>query len=170
MNAIEFEAPFSDTLIEAAAKSLVRQSLKRFLNWKLYVAGAINIIAFVAILIWLPASWMTWAIGFIAIVPPVYWLLALTFRPRKVAELLRQYLQPSAQISLGPDGFTVAANGRSQTILWSDVKEIIEFEDFYLIMLLRIGGITVPRSKMPAEGENLIRGIAQTRGFLSVGK
>ena len=170
MNAIEFEAPFSESLIEAAAKSLVRQSLKRYFNWKLCIGGAINMVAFVSIPILLPGSWMTWVIGFIAIVPPVYWLLALTIRPRKVAEILRERLQPSAHISLGPDSFTVAANGRSATMLWADVKEVIEYKDYFLFMLLRIGGVIVPRSNIPAEGNDLIRGVARTRGVPSVGK
>jgi YcxB-like protein len=170
MNAIEFEAPFSDTLIEVAAKSLVRQSLERFFGWKFLIAGTINIIAFVLILALWPSTLAIWVIGFIAIAPPVYFLLALAIRPRKVGAILRERLQPSAHISLGSDSFTVAANGRSATMLWGDVKKVIEFKDYFLFMLQPIGGAVVPRSNMPAEGDGLIRELARTRGIFSVGK
>jgi len=167
MNTVEFEAPFPNALVEAAARSLVRQSLTPFLGWKLYLAGAINLAAFVVILVFFPEGPWTWVIGFIAIVPPMYFPLVLTFRGTKVAEILRQRLQPSAHISLEPDSFTVAANGRSTTMLWTDVKEVIEFKDYFLLMLSRNGGAIVPRQNMPAGGDDLIRRIGRAREGLS---
>jgi hypothetical protein len=163
MNAVEFDAPFSDALVEAAAKSLVRQSLKWLLGWKLYLAAGINLVAFLFMLVFFPEGPGLWIIGFIAIVPPMYFPLLLTVRSKKVAEILRQRFQPSAHISFEHEGFTVAANGRSTTMQWNNVKEVIEFKDYFLLMLSRIAGVIVPRENIPADGDELVRSIGRAR-------
>jgi hypothetical protein len=50
------------------------------------------------------------------------------------------------------------------------MKEVIEFKDYFWFMLERIGGVVVPRSNMPAEGDYLVRGLTRTPGVLLVGK
>jgi len=169
MSTVDFEALFSDALIEVAARSLARQRLTRAVPSNLYVISAVSIVAFAVALVHSPANSRTWFIGVVAVARPVFFFLALNSQAREIAEVLRQRFQPTAQISLGAESFTITANGRTETMLWDDAREIVELKDYFLVVLPRIGGVVVPRANMPAEGADLVRGAARARGVLWMG-
>jgi YcxB-like protein len=161
---IVFEAPFDESLIDSAARSLVRQMLKRRLTWKLYSAAAINLVAFVIVCILLGNQPMTWVVGLIAIAP-LYFVAVSLFGHRRVADILRRRYKPSAQISINREAVTIEAHERAFTLPWRDFKQIIEFHDYFLFALLSpIGGFVIPRKNMPVEAETIIREIGKTHG------
>jgi hypothetical protein len=157
MRSIEFDARLSDAVAQNAAKALVRQSLSHIFTKWFYAACIVNLVAFVGVALLLPGSSVKWFVGIIALGGPLYFLMARTVRPNKVAEHLKARLQPIVHVTLGDDTFTLSANGRSITSLWADVKSVIEAPDYFLLMTSRIGGAIIPRDGIPIEAQDMIR-------------
>lgn len=157
----EFDAPFSDNLVERASRVIVLSAARRFLTRKLFAGFVLSLAAAVLAAVLFGNSPVTWfvvfAAIFIAVVVPIFLLANIHVRPRKVAGFLRQRFQPIAHIGVGADAFTVAANGRAFTLPWTDISSIVMHADFFLLVIApRDSAVIIPIEGMPSDAQQLI--------------
>ncbi|SRR6266849_3715899 len=155
--AYEFEAAYDDANIDAAAKTYVEVLYKKY-RGILGVACLINIIGFLLVLI-LPGSntLMTIGIGCLAAIGPAYFPWAYFRFPSKFAANMKRGLKPTARLSVTSSSFSILAKGRSFTKQWADLKAILEFPDFFLIVVAPLAFTFIPKKDAPDEAQQLIR-------------
>lgn len=158
----DFDAEYSDTLIDDAAQTFVHRLFRRYL-WLLVAACIMNIVGFVAVLV-LPGSsgWMTVAIGLLAALGPVYFPWQYFRLPRQLGAPMKQVLVPSAHVSVTPSTFTLSAKGRSFTRRWTDLRAISECPDYFLLVVGLLAFTFLPRKHMPLEAQQVVREAAAT--------
>ena len=137
-----FETTYSESVIEEGARVLTRQTLRRQLSKSILFAAAVNLTAFAIYFYLFGIDTFTWFWFLVAVVLPMYWPFLFLVLPSKIRKNLRAH--PSAWVTLEPESFTIAANGRATTLLWTDVKEIVEAHRCFGFGLLRA---SVARSK-----------------------
>jgi hypothetical protein len=158
----DFDAEYSDVLIDNAARSFVHRLSRKYL-WLLVAACIMNIVGFVAVLV-LPGSsgWMTIAVGLLAALGPVYFPWRYYRLPGQLGAPMKQVLVPTARVSVTPSTFTLSAKGRSYTSRWTDLKAIEEYPDYFLFVVGLLAFTFFPRKDMPLEAQQLIREAAAT--------
>jgi len=152
-----FEAAYDDAIIDNAAKTFVRRLFRKYL-WLLVVACILNIVGFVFVLI-LPGTSkvMTAAIGMLAALGPVYFPWAYLRLPKTFAAAMKQGLKPNAHLSVSSSSFTISAKGRSFSKPWTDLRAILEFPDYFLLVVAPLAFTFIPKKDTPPEAQQLIR-------------
>lgn len=158
----EFDAEYSDALIDAAARTFVHRLFRKYL-WLLIAACTMNIVGFFAVLV-LPgaSSWMIVTIGVLAVLGPVFFPWRYFRLPVQLGAPMKRTLVPSAQLSVTPSTFTLSAKGCSFTSKWTDLKAIEEHPDYFLLVVGFLAFTFLPRGRMPLEAQQLIREAAAT--------
>ena len=159
----EFDAEYSDAIIDNAAKTFVHRLFRKYL-WVLVGASISNIIGFVTVVLLDHGSidWMTIAIGIVAALGPVYFPWRYFRMPGQLGTPMKQVLVPGARISVAPENFALSAKGRSFTTRWTDLKAIVEYPDYFLFVVGLLAFTFVPKKDMPVEAQQLIRDAAAT--------
>src|SRR6266705_2268621 len=156
-SALEFDAVYDDSLIDSAAKAFVHRLFKKYL-WVLVAACLLNIVGFIFVLIF-PGSGtlMTAAIGILAALGPLYFPWAYFRFPGKFAAPMKRVLKPAARVSVSSSGFSLSAHGRSFTREWTKLKEILEFPEYFLLVIAPMAFTFIPKKDVPLEAQQLIR-------------
>jgi hypothetical protein len=154
---VDFNAEYSNSLIDDAAKAFVHRLFRKYL-WLLVAACVMNIVGFVAVLV-LPgtSTWMIIAIGVLAALGPVYFPWQYYRLPGELSARMKEVLVPSTQVSISPLTFTLAAKGQSFTCRWTDLKEIVEYGDYFLFVVGLLAFTFMPKRDMPLDAQQLIR-------------
>lgn len=153
----EFEAAYDDRIIDDAAKTFVRRLFKRYLGL-LIAACLLNIVGFIFLLM-LPGNGglMTIATGLLAVLGPAYFVLMYVRFPGKLAAAIKRDLKPTAHVSVSSSGLSISAKGRSFTKRWTDLKAILEFPDYFLLVVGLLAFTFIPKKDIPPPVQQLIR-------------
>jgi hypothetical protein len=158
----DFDAEYSDALIDDAARTFVRRLFRKYL-WLLVGACIMNIIGFAAVVALLrTVDWMTVAIGVVAVLGPVYFPWQYFRLPAELAAPMKRVLVPSARVSVTPSSLTLSAKGRTFTRRWTDLKAIVECPDYFLLVVGLLAFTFVPRKHMPLEAQQVVREASTT--------
>ena len=155
--AFDFDAAYSDAIIDDAAKTFVRRLFKRYLGWLVAVCF-LNIAGFVTVLK-LPGTGnlLISLTGLLAVLCPLFLLLMYIRFPGKLAAGLKRGMKPSAHVSVRPSGFSMWVTGRSLTKEWTDLQAILEFPDYFLLVVAPFAFTFIPKKDMPVAAQQLIR-------------
>src|SRR5450759_400057 len=160
--ALQFEAHYDNVMIDDASQTFVRRLFKKYF-WLLVAACVMNIVGFVLVLI-LPGTStpMIAAIGVLAAIGPVYFAWAYFRLPKTLAApLKRGPLKPSATISVSSSSFTISSKGQEFTRRWADLKAVVEYPDYFLLMIAFLAFAFIPKKDMSPEAQQLVREASQ---------
>jgi hypothetical protein len=147
---VEFPTTHSESLIEQASIVVSRKTVRRLLTRTLRIAIAINCVAFCAVAVFFGNSSVTWMMGVLALVVPLYWPWLLLSLPRKIRKRMAQGAAYGKTVEVSGTGFCVANEGRSFRLLWADLQSIEEYEGFFLFTLKESGtSVVIPSLNMP---------------------
>src|SRR4029434_3880960 len=96
-------------------------------------------------------GWMLVAIGFIAVLGPIYFPITYVRLPKALVAPMKQVLRATARVSISPAGFTLTAKGRSFTKQWKDLREVIETPHFFLFVVGHAAFALVPKGGTPED-------------------
>lgn len=106
---------------------------------------------------------MLFVVGLVALPGPVYLCLLRFYTPRKLAGVLKPRLQATARVTIGSTRFALAANGRAVALPRSDVRRVVEFPDYFLLVTARLAFAIISKRGLPEPSHNLIRNAAASR-------
>lgn len=152
----DFEAVYNDVVIDDAARTFVHRLFRRYLGW-LAAACSLNIAGFAFALMFPAGSLVISAIGLLAVLGPVFLLLMYFRFPGKLAAALKQGLKPSARVSVSSSGLSMSVKGRSFTRQWTDLQAILEFPDYFLLVVAPLVFTFIPKKDIPLAAQQLIR-------------
>lgn len=155
----ESDVVYTDAVIDQATEAFFRDFFRTRFGQVLMVACLVNVAAF-GLMVWLGVRdhFTLFVIGMIAALGPVYLGVLYFYYPRKLAAALKQSLKPSAKIMISSTGFGISANDRTVKLLWSDVKRILEFPDYYILVFRPALAFTViPKRGLLTASQQLIR-------------
>ena len=153
---VEFEAKYSDELIRDAAMTYVRFAYRTFLGWKFFAAGIICVIGFAASVYFGADGVLIFAIAVILGPALVYFPIMFFVYPGKIAQALKAKFQPTAKITIGSSGFSVASNNRQSGLPWTDLRAVLEFAEYFIFVANPYAFVVIPRSNMPTAAEDII--------------
>ena len=156
----DFDVAYDDAIIDSAANTFVRRLAKKY-GWLLFAACIVNIVGFLLVLM-LPGSSkpMVVALGLLAALGPLYFPWRYLRLPEALAAPMKQMLKPTAHISICPLSFTMSAKERSFTSPWADLKAILEYTDYFLLVVGPFAFTFIPKKDAPYEAQQLIREVA----------
>jgi hypothetical protein len=65
-------------------------------------------------------------------------------------------------VTINASGFGVAANGRAFELPWSDVKTVLEFPEYFLLVISRLAFAVIPKEDLPVASQEMIREAARS--------
>lgn len=71
--------------------------------------------------------------------------------------MLKQRLQLRTRVTVTSSGFGLSARGRSVELPWSDLKAILEFPEYFLLVMSRISFTVIPKADLSIASQHLIR-------------
>ena len=154
------EVPYTDAVIEQATRSFISDTVKSPYGLAVIAASVANIIGFfVLVQLGLRDSSAVFFVGVVAMLGPFYLALLYLYYPGKISAQLKKRLQPSARIAISATGFEVAANDRMVKLPWTDIKRILEFPEYFILIFstTRRAFTVIPKQGLPAASQQLIR-------------
>lgn len=156
-SAIKFDAAFTPDLIDAASVSFVRGYLfRRYGRW-LIAACVINAVGF-GLVLWLGGNdgFVLAFIALIVVVGPAYFAFFYFSYPRRFAERTKQRLLPSVRFSFGESTFGFTNSAGTGTLAWSGVQAVLDYSEYFLLVLSPIAFAVIPKAGMPVEALRLL--------------
>ena len=158
----ESDVTYSDAILEDSARSFVRHFFTTTYGRVLLIASAVNVFGFALVIFFGIRDWfMLFVVGMIAALGPVYLASLYFLYPRRIASALKERLQPAARVTVSPSGFGIAANGRTFALPWSDIKSIIEFPDYFVLIVSRLVFTVISKKGLSEPSLELIRTVSR---------
>jgi hypothetical protein len=140
----ESEVRYTEALIDQAADAFSRNFFRTRYGQVLMVAAMVNVAA-VPLVVWagLRDAFPLFVVAMIAALGVVYVIALRFYYPRKASAILKQRLMPTAKIAVTPAGFRVSTADRAVKLPWSDVTRILEFADYFILVLRPARAFTI---------------------------
>ena len=160
-DAVRYEASFPQALVDDAGRRFTAYVYRRLFGRTLALAMAVNVIgcvACVALAGWTPAT-----AGFCALIglAALYFAGNYALRPGITARRLQRAFGNGATITLRPDGFDLETPAGKMSRPWGRQRALLEFDDYFLLVILPTIGLVLPRQGMPAQGVAWVRAAMQ---------
>jgi hypothetical protein len=145
MAAFQFEVAFSAPQVRRAVRTFYGHILKRQLDWKLYVAIGIVVVALI-LRRNEGAGWFEWSLGGALFFVAAFLYFFYRAYLQQSLDRLKEMKQPTAQFDARDDSLTVAFDLGSSTMPWSTFTAMIDSPDTLLLVVQRNSIVMVPKA------------------------
>ena len=154
---VQYEASFPATLTDDAGRRFTDHVYRRMFGWKIAACVLINLVACVAGV--LTAGWTAVTISFIVLIgmSTLYFIGNYFLRPWLISQRLLRAFGRGAKVTLRPDGFDIEVGPNKLSRRWGQQRAIVESDHYFLLVILPVMGLVLPRQGMPEQGVAWVR-------------
>lgn len=141
-------------------RQLMRAAVFHF--WLKSVGVVHLIVAFLILPIWLGMFYRgdsSWLMGFFAALFLVYILFIIAIyvvHYRQSWAKFKAMDTPQAEFTADDTGFTISSSAGSSTLPWSSIKDVWQFNDFWLLLFSKAQFMTFPLAEVNPETQQFI--------------
>ena len=154
---IEYSSQLEGVALHEAAAALGDHYLSRFrpkLVSLLAIPAALLAVVNAALFSAGPAAW---AVGFVLLASPLYWVWRRAQLTRMLEQRLKALLKPGAQVAVGSNRARGAGRHALTELEWSSMKRIVEHQGFFLLVPRGAGSaLILPTQGIPAAARQLV--------------
>lgn len=157
MAAYQFDVRYSESQLRSAVRTLYRYILRQQIDWKLFVALGLIVLA-----LWLHGTrpglqWYEWMLAGVAAFACAFLILLYRAHLRQSLERLRAMKEPVARFCVTEDSLTVTSDLGSSTMPWTTFTAALDAPGSLLLVVGRTAMITVPTAGVDAAALEFIR-------------
>jgi hypothetical protein len=156
-DSVQYQASFPAALADDAGKRFTDHVYRRMFGWKIGLCLLIDVIGCIVGVVltgWTMATIVLCALIGLA---TVYFIANYFLRPRVMSQRILRAFGSGATITLRPDGFDIEVGPDKMTRAWGRQRALLEFEPYFLLVILPTIALVLPREGMPAQGVDWIR-------------
>jgi hypothetical protein len=158
---VQYQASFPAALADDAGRQFRNYLYRRLFGWPIALFLVIDIVGCVVAVAgggWSPATIAMCALIGVA---TLYFVVNYFTRPGVMARRVQRAFGAGATVTLRADGFDIEVGPNRMTRLWGRQRAILEFETYFLLVILPTICLVLPRQGMPSQGEAWIRAAMQ---------
>lgn len=158
---VQYQASFPAALTGDAGRRFTDYVYRHLFGWKMAAAVVVNLAGCVAIV--LSAGWTAPSIALCAVmaITALYFAVNYVLRPGITSRRLANTFGDGATVTLRPEGFDLQVGARKMSRSWGRQRAILEFDDYFLLVILPTVGLVLPRQGMPEQGLGWMRAAMQ---------
>ena len=160
-DSVQYTAHFPTALTDDAGRRFTNYVYRRIFGWWLALFLLIDVIG-CALGVAL-AGWSAATIVFTALIALAigYFVANWLLRPGVMSRRLQRAFGGGAFVTLRPDGFDLEVGPGRMSRPWGRQRAILEFDAYFLLVILPTVMLVLPREGLPAQGEAWIRAAMQ---------
>jgi hypothetical protein len=154
---VQYQASFPAALTDDAGRRFRDYVYRRMFGWTMALFLLIDVIGCVAAVVL--AGWTMPTIVLCALIGLAtgYYVANYFLRPRVMSQRILRAFGSGATITLRPEGFDIEVGPNKMTRPWGRQRAILEFEPYFLLVILPTIALVLPREGMPAQGVDWTR-------------
>jgi hypothetical protein len=160
-DSVQYQASFPAALAHDAGKRFTDHVYRRMFGWKIALFLLIDVIGCIVAVVlagWTPATIALCALIGLA---TAYFIVSYFLRPRVISQRILRAFGAGATVTLRPDGFDIEVGPSKMTRPWGRQRAILEFEPYFLLVILPTIALVLPRRGMPEQGVAWVRAAMQ---------
>lgn len=156
-DAVQYHATLSAPLADDAGRRFTRFVYLKLFGWKLALAWIVNAGACLLGIVFVGWTGPTIGLCVLIAISTIYFGVNFALRPGVISRRLQRAFDQGVTITLRPDGFDLERGPNKVTRPWGRQRAILEYEHYFLLVILPTIGLALPRQGMPAQGEAWVR-------------
>jgi hypothetical protein len=160
-DSVQYQASFPAALTDDAGRRFRDYVYRRMFGWKIALFLLIDVIGCIVGVVL--TGWTMATIVLCALIGLAtgYFIANYFLRPRVMSQRILRAFSAGAIVTLRPDGFDIEVGPNKMTRPWGRQRAILEFEPYFLLVILPTIALVLPRQGMPEPGVAWIRAAMQ---------